>query len=72
MLLKLVDDKMQILKHADQWKEVENPDTMALKRELQQQKQESDKLVRNLVAHVSKLSNYNHISLQHGIQKQRP
>lgn len=30
-LLKLIGDKMQILKHADQWKQVGNPEIMTLK-----------------------------------------
>jgi hypothetical protein len=66
LLLKLIDDKMQTLKHADQWKENENPAIMALKLELQTQKQESDKIVRHLVAHVGKLTNYNR-NLHHDI-----
>jgi hypothetical protein len=53
----MVDDKMPILQDADQWKASEHPEIMALKLELQQQKQESENLVRNLVAHVSRLSN---------------
>jgi hypothetical protein len=55
--LKMVDDKIQILKHADQWKESDNHDIMALKLELQKQKQESDIIMKNLVAHVSRFSN---------------
>jgi hypothetical protein len=64
--LKMVDDKIQILKHADQWKESEHTEIMALKLELQKQKQESDALVKNLVAHVGRLSNA-HRNLHHGI-----
>lgn len=63
-LLKMVDDKMQTLQHAGQWKESENPSIMALKLELQKQKQESDSIVRHLVAHVSRLSNA-HRNRQH-------
>jgi hypothetical protein len=59
MFLKMVDDKIQILKHADQWKESENPEIMALKLELQKQKQESDIIMKNLVAHVSRFANIN-------------
>jgi hypothetical protein len=44
-LLKMVDDKIQILKHADQWKESDNPNIMALKLELQKQKQDSDMIM---------------------------
>jgi hypothetical protein len=56
-LLKLADDKIQILKHAGNWTVTEDPAIMALKLELQQQKQESDKLVKHLVAHVSRITN---------------
>jgi hypothetical protein len=55
-LLKMADDKIQILKHAGQWKELDTPDIMALQLELQQQKRDSDRLVRTLVAHVSRLA----------------
>jgi hypothetical protein len=63
--MKMVDDKIQILKHADQWKQSEHPEIMALKLELQKQKQDSNNLVHHLVAHVSKLSNIQH-NLHHG------
>jgi hypothetical protein len=56
-LLKMADDKIQVLHHAGKWKIVEDPAIMALKLELQQQKQHSEKLVQHLVAHVSRLSN---------------
>ncbi len=58
-LLKMVEDKMQILKHAGQWKLSDHPEIMALKLELQQQKTDSEHLLHNLVAHVGKLSSYN-------------
>jgi hypothetical protein len=64
-LLKMVDDKIHILKHADQWRESDNPKIMALKLELQK-KQDSDMIVRNLVAHVSCLSNA-HRHMHHGL-----
>jgi hypothetical protein len=53
----MVDDKIQILKHADQWKESDNPNIMALKLELQKQKQDSDMIMHDLVAHVGRLTN---------------
>jgi hypothetical protein len=56
-LLKLADDKTQILKHAGQWKDTETPAVMALKLALEQQKSESDKMVKQLVAHIGKMTN---------------
>jgi hypothetical protein len=56
-LLKMADDKIQILKHVGQWKESDTPDIMALQLEIQQQKWNSDMLVRTLVAHVGRLAN---------------
>jgi hypothetical protein len=63
-LLKMADDKIQILKHADQWKESETTDIMALKLELQK-KQDSDIMDCNLVAHVSRLSNVHRFNANH-------
>jgi hypothetical protein len=59
-LLKLADDKVQVLKHAGHWRTIESPDVMALKLELEQQRSNSQALVKNTVAHVGQL-----------IQKQR-
>jgi hypothetical protein len=58
--LKVANDKIQVLNHADQWKESDNTDIMALKPELQKQKQDSEMIVCNLVAHVSQLTNAHH------------
>jgi hypothetical protein len=60
-LLKLADDKVQVLQHAGKWNASEDPAITALKLELQQQKQESEKLVQHLVAHESRLSNRNQL-----------
>jgi hypothetical protein len=54
-LLKLADDKAQVLKHAGQWKTIESPAVMALKLELEQQRTNSQTLVKNIVAHVGQL-----------------
>jgi hypothetical protein len=54
-LLKLADDKAQILKHAGHWTTVEPPAVMALKLELEQQRLQSQTMVKNLVAHVGQL-----------------
>jgi hypothetical protein len=54
-LLKLVDDKAQVLRHAGQWQVVESPAVMALKLELEQQRSQSQSLVKNLVAHVGQM-----------------
>jgi hypothetical protein len=59
-LLKMADDKIQVLKHVDQWKESDNVEIMALKLELQKQKQDSDIIIWNLVAHVSRISHAHH------------
>jgi hypothetical protein len=55
-LLKLADDKVQILRHAGQWKVTESPAIMALKLELQRQKEESTQFARQLVAHIGQLT----------------
>lgn len=68
-LLKMTDDKIQILKHADQWKESDVPDIMALKMELEKQKRDSDTLVCNLVAHVSQITNDNRQNQNYNGQK---
>jgi hypothetical protein len=60
LLLKVINDKMQILKHANQWKENEIPAI------LQNQKQESNNIVCQSVAHVGKLTQYNR-NLHQGI-----
>ncbi len=64
-LLKLADDKAQVLKHAGQWRDVDTPAVMALKIALEKQKSDSDTLVRKLVAHVSKLTNQRPYPCQH-------
>jgi hypothetical protein len=64
-LLKLADDKAQVLKHAGQWKDIDTPAVMALKKALEKQKSDSDNLVRQLVAHVSKLTNQCSYPRQH-------
>ncbi len=56
-LLKLADDKSQILKHAGQWKDTDTPAVMALKLALEKQKSASDNMVKQLVAHISKINN---------------
>jgi hypothetical protein len=56
-LLKLATDKIQVLRDANQWKTCQEQSLMALKLELQQQKQESDKIIHRLVAHVGKITN---------------
>jgi hypothetical protein len=48
---------MQVVQHAGKWSVAEDPAVMALQLELQQQKQDLDKLAQHLVAHVSCLSN---------------
>jgi hypothetical protein len=53
-LLKMATDKIQVLQHASQWKTTQDPTVMALKLEMQQQHQESDKIIQRLVAHVGK------------------
>ncbi len=56
-LLKLATDKIQVLRHASQWKTCQEQSVMALKLELQQQKQESNKIIQRLVAHNGKITN---------------
>jgi hypothetical protein len=51
-LLKMADDKIQVLKHAGLWTESDPPAVMALKAELAQQKQTTQHLVDNIVAHI--------------------
>jgi hypothetical protein len=69
-LLKQVDDKAQILKHAGQWKDTETPAVMALKLALEKQQSDSTLLVQHLVAHVGQLTNQRHLS--HSIQDSKP
>ncbi len=64
-LLKLADDKAKVLKHAGQWKDIDTPTVMALKITLEKQKSDSDNLVWQLVAHVSKLTNQRSYPHQH-------
>lgn len=59
-LLKMADDKMQILQHTGQWKMVEPPAVMTLKAELNRQQQENKSLVQHLIAHLGKLSEQHH------------
>jgi hypothetical protein len=58
-LVKRADDKIQVLQHAGLWKEVEPPAVMALKLELEQQKQGQQQLVQQIVAHLSNFTNQN-------------
>jgi len=46
---------VQILQHADQWPKAQNPDVMALQLELQAQREQSQLLVKQLTAHVTRL-----------------
>jgi hypothetical protein len=59
-LLKMADDKAQVLRHAGHWHTVDSPAVMALKLELEQERLHSQTLVKNLAAHVGQF-----------IQKQR-
>jgi hypothetical protein len=76
--LKLFDDKMQILKHAGQWQVSDHPEIMALKMELARQKADSEQMLKHVVAHVGKLSNFqcytsrSNESTAGGKQKQQP
>lgn len=55
-LIKMADDKIQVLRHAGLWNETENPNVMALKLELDQQKQNNKELVQQIVAHISRIT----------------
>jgi len=54
-LLKKADTKVQILQHAGHWTPQTNPEVMALKLALQAQRDQSDLLVKQLTAHVTRL-----------------
>jgi hypothetical protein len=58
-LLQLAEDKICILRHANQWVETEESSLMALKAQMLQQKQDSDKTIQRLVAHVGRLAQRN-------------
>jgi hypothetical protein len=73
----MADDKIQVLRHVDQWKESDNAEIMALKLELQKQKQDSDIIIRHLVAHVSKISHahcvqHNNTNQKHPLPNSNP
>jgi hypothetical protein len=55
-LLQLAEDKIQVLRHADQWTKSEDLAIMALKARLTQQKHDSDLTIQCLVAHVGRLA----------------
>jgi hypothetical protein len=55
-LLQLAEDKIQVLRHADQWTKLEDPAIMALQAQLTQQKHASDLTIQRLVAHVGRLA----------------
>jgi hypothetical protein len=55
-LLKWADDKVQILRHANQWNDQHSSSVMALKVELERQQQGTKALVQQLVAHIGKIS----------------
>jgi len=55
-LLQMAEDKIQVLRHADQWVKHEDPSLMALQAQLLQQKEDSHRTIQRLVAHVSRLA----------------
>jgi hypothetical protein len=57
-LLDQADTKVQILQHAGQRTKSQNPEVMALKLELQEQRTQSALLVQQLAAHVSRIVNH--------------
>jgi hypothetical protein len=59
-LIKLTDDKIQVLKHAGLWITTEPPAIMALQAVLAQEQQNTKDLVQHIVAHISKLAQLKH------------
>jgi hypothetical protein len=55
-LLKLADDKVQILRHAGAWKQPQIPAVMALKLELDKQREDNTKLVQQISAHIGRFT----------------
>jgi hypothetical protein len=55
-LLQLAEDKIQILRHAQQWTQTDEPSIMALQAQLQRQKEDSDRTLQRLIAHVGRLA----------------
>jgi hypothetical protein len=64
-LLKMADDKVQVLKHENQWKDVEPPAVIALKLALEQKQKEQDVLVQSIVAHIGTLIKKDKQPFQH-------
>lgn len=56
-LIKMADDKVQVLQHANQWIDVDSPAVMALKMELQRKEKDQDTLEQHIMAHITKISN---------------
>jgi hypothetical protein len=54
-LLKIADDKTEVLKHAGQWAETEPPAVMALKSQLEAHQAASTKGITQLMAHIGNL-----------------
>lgn len=57
-LIKLTDDKIQVLKHANLWATMEPPVMMELQAELAHQQQHTKDLVQHLVTHIGKLTQH--------------
>jgi hypothetical protein len=56
-LIKMAEDKVQILQHANQWADADTPAVMALKLELQRKDKDQDELVKHIMAHITKVAN---------------
>ncbi len=63
----MADDKIQVLCHAGLWMETEHLSIMALKLELDQQKQKNKDLIQTIIAHISKLADKS-LKTPHGQQ----